>query len=161
MTQTLQTQTLQSQPLHAARTALSNRALLAGVVVALLTALFASDADAKERGRGKISAEPPVIEFVDPETHFVGGRRGGYYGHHDFIPRRVVRRKLRHMGLRQVSDIRFRHGTYRVRAVTPRGHMVRMVFDASTGQVIRARRLGRVGHGRPRSGSSVTFGWTY
>ncbi len=57
------------------------------------------------------------------------------------LPPRVIVHKLVRRGFSDIGDVRLRGETYAVSATSPRGHAVRLVLSATTGDFIGFRRI--------------------
>ncbi len=130
-------------------------AILAGL--ALAAPMIAATAHAHDgRGHGA-HRHGPVIEF-----HGRGGPRGAHRGHRKRfkgVPPRMIVRKLRHRGAYDFSPVWRKRDTLRVEATNRRGMRKRYVFDAYTGQFLRARPLYWVGPRGHRSGFVIHGHW--
>lgn len=63
----------------------------------------------------------------------------GFHGHYGVVPRKVIRRKLRHRGIHQTSPIYLRGHRYVVHGIGPRGAHVRLAFSARDGRFMGLR----------------------
>lgn len=127
------------------------RTIVAAAAFALVaglgqTASAASASDAVVRTASSVSVDQGrsgarVLTVRSERRHF--NRRHGYGKHHfrRGLDRRDVVRVLRRHGYRDIQRLRRSGHVYKARAVTRRGHPMRVTVSARNGRIVNVRRL--------------------
>jgi len=99
---------------------------------------------ARGHGRGY-----DVYDERDYRKHNRHGRRywGGYC-----LDRKQIRRRLRHNGWRGLHNLRVRDRAFVINAWRRNGHEYRLRIDRCSGEILRAKHIGRDHGGRGRRG---------
>ncbi len=107
-----------------------------------------------ERGKAVTERVQPA-EYGERRRHRdgYGSRHHSYHDGH--LPRRVIRRILRHRGFYGIEFIDRRGDRYVARAYDRRGRYVRVAFDAYSGELIRKKYLSAGGYGHHNDYLSV------
>ena len=115
----------------------------AAILGALVVAQPMDKAEAKTDFYFGIGLGGPVVHHVHTPPRYY--HRGHYYhpGHHDhaaryYAPKKRVFRKLRKRGFHHFRNVKWRNGTWRMTAVSPRGHLVRLKVDRR-GHILRRK----------------------
>ncbi len=122
--------------------------LLSAAVIALMTA-SPSAAIAKDQYSVTTQKAYKTVKYENKGYSKKGYRGGGYHdGHHGALPRRVIRRILRHRGYHSFDFIERRGDRFVSKAYDWRDRYVRVVVDAYSGEIIRKKFVYAGRHGR-------------
>ncbi|GGB32302.1 hypothetical protein GCM10011316_00520 [Roseibium aquae] len=132
-----------------ARRALALIALLASVAALPLPAASASP-QASISNSGGVAAGFRSVEHPGRAGEFRHGPDERWL--HRKLGPRQIRQSLRQRGFYQIRFLKERPHVYVVRAIGWRGHPVRLVVDARTGEILRGRPI--------RNGYNWGYGWS-
>jgi|GEM_PF-5080875 len=105
----------------------------AAIIGALAVVQPLDKAEAKTDVYFGIGFGGPIVHHVHtpPRYRYNHGYNRKYYNYKPahVSPRKKAFRKLRHRGFHHFRDVRWRNGVWRMTAVSPRGHLVRLKVD--------------------------------